>query len=542
MFRIMVYETYRLFILENTPRMLTQLDRDKDSPTYGSFDRDFWHYKIRDFSSIVLQQGCLSLARLYSNNFEGNIYFKNEKICNWAVGAVDFWQRVQLSDGSFNEYYPFEHGYPPTVFSLYSVSETCRLLNIVNPDVTEAILRSCKFISKLRSHGALNQDIAAIAAMYSAYLLTREKWILNQLNENIRNIFSLQTGDGYFPEYGGADIGYLSVSLACLAEYYTLSGNENVIRPLEKILDFIQYFVHPDGSIGGEYGSRNTEYFMPAGLEILATRIPLAGVIADKIFKNPPIFHHSIDDRYLNHFILPSYINALIFYKKRNNNNIALPYESKFHKYFKNADLFINSSEKYYSILSTSKGGLLKIFKKDEKDKELACDCGYRIKDDDNIYVTNWIDSSQAVNVEDNRIKINGHFHQARFLEPTPLKHIGLRIASFSMGHRLIPMLKDQLIKGNKKTDILFNREVIFKDDSIEINDSIDSQKKIKELSFADRYSLRYVPSSKFFNQNELKPHLSKTFKNFNEIEINKIIDLNTENVCFSFKIKNNPK
>ena len=101
----------------------------------------------------------------------------------------------------------------------------------------------------------MNQDIAAILAMYSAYLVTKEKWILDQLQENLKYILSLQTEDGYFPEYGGADIGYLSVSLACLAEYHALSGDETVIRALENILGFIQFFVHPDGSTGGEYGS-----------------------------------------------------------------------------------------------------------------------------------------------------------------------------------------------------------------------------------------------------------------------------------------------
>jgi len=537
MFLNMVYETYRSFVLENIPRMLTQLDRDKDSPTYGSFDRDFWHYKIRDFSSMVLQQGSLSLARIYLNNFQDNIYFKNKKIYDLALGSVYFWQNVQLRDGSFNEYYPFEHGYPPTVFSLYSVSETCRLLNIVNSDVIEALIRSCTFISKPRSHGAVNQDIAAILAMYSAYMVTQEKWILDQLRENLKNILSLQTVDGYFPEYGGADIGYLSVSLACLAEYHVLSGDETVIRPLENILNFIQFFVHPDGSTGGEYGSRNTEYFMPGGLEMLAPRFPLAGAIADKIYKKSPQFHHSIDDRYLNHFILPSYINALIYYKERTK-NVSLPYESSINKYFKDSDLFIYSSEKYYSILSISKGGVLKVFKTDEKNNEIACDCGYRIKDNDNIYVTNWIDSCRAQNIEDNHIKVHGFFNKAGFLESTPLKHIGLRIASFSMGHRLIPVLKEQLIKGNRKTDILFNREIIFNEDTIGINDLITSQKNIKEMSLADRYSLRYVPPSKFFNTNELMPHLTKTFENFREIEINKIVDLNSEHTSFTFKIK----
>ncbi len=38
------------------PRILTQLDRDPTSSTYGCADRNWWHYKIRDFPSIILQQ------------------------------------------------------------------------------------------------------------------------------------------------------------------------------------------------------------------------------------------------------------------------------------------------------------------------------------------------------------------------------------------------------------------------------------------------------------------------------------------------------
>ncbi|HJP53402.1 MAG TPA: hypothetical protein QF556_01655, partial [Rhodospirillales bacterium] len=42
-------------------RVLTQMDRDPDSPTFGCFDRNHWHYKMRDFASAVLQQGLFTL-------------------------------------------------------------------------------------------------------------------------------------------------------------------------------------------------------------------------------------------------------------------------------------------------------------------------------------------------------------------------------------------------------------------------------------------------------------------------------------------------
>ena len=37
---------------------------------------------------------------------------------------------------------------------------------------------------------------------------------------------------------------------------------------------FTSYFVHPDGSFGGEYGSRNTYSFFPHGFELIAKWFP----------------------------------------------------------------------------------------------------------------------------------------------------------------------------------------------------------------------------------------------------------------------------
>ena len=42
------------------------------------------------------------------------------------------------------------------------------------------------------------------------------------------------------------------------------------IRIFKIINEFIKNFIHPDGSIGGEYESRDTTFFFPAAYEILS--------------------------------------------------------------------------------------------------------------------------------------------------------------------------------------------------------------------------------------------------------------------------------
>ena len=277
---------YKNIVLSTIPRILSNLDRDTDSPTYGCFDRNYWHYKMSNFASAILQQGCLTLALLHSNNFEGNIYYKKENVKQLAVAAIDFWSKIQLKDGSFNEYWYNEHGFPPTAFSLYAVVESCKLLNCRDQNVLESVRKAADFLIKNPEREALNQEIGSMTAIYNAYLLTKDDRLKAGAEEKFNRLLKQQKEEGWFSEYGGADVGYLTVSLNYMALFYKLSGREEALDSCNKIIDFLQYFVHPDGTTGGEYGTRNTEYFLPAGFEIMSQFYPLASKIVEKLLSN----------------------------------------------------------------------------------------------------------------------------------------------------------------------------------------------------------------------------------------------------------------
>ncbi len=60
---------YREILTRSLPRLLSLLDRDPFSPTFGCFDRPFWHYKTcTDFPSAIYQQGLLPLVLLYKHD------------------------------------------------------------------------------------------------------------------------------------------------------------------------------------------------------------------------------------------------------------------------------------------------------------------------------------------------------------------------------------------------------------------------------------------------------------------------------------------
>ena len=51
-----IQEKCRLLAAQTLPRILSQIGRDENVPDYGCCDRNHHHYKIRDFSSIIIQQ------------------------------------------------------------------------------------------------------------------------------------------------------------------------------------------------------------------------------------------------------------------------------------------------------------------------------------------------------------------------------------------------------------------------------------------------------------------------------------------------------
>ena len=75
---------YKEIILNSIPRLFSLLDRNKFSPTYGCFDRNFWHYKtVTDYPSAIFQQPVLTLSLLYKNNFKGNVYYNRPEILDY---------------------------------------------------------------------------------------------------------------------------------------------------------------------------------------------------------------------------------------------------------------------------------------------------------------------------------------------------------------------------------------------------------------------------------------------------------------------------
>ncbi|HRQ74037.1 MAG TPA: hypothetical protein PLU35_13505, partial [Phycisphaerales bacterium] len=81
-------DRYVELALPYIPRLLQLIDRNPYSPTYGSFDRAFWHYRTMDFPCGMAQEMALPLALVYARRYPGNRFFGEERVRELAESAV----------------------------------------------------------------------------------------------------------------------------------------------------------------------------------------------------------------------------------------------------------------------------------------------------------------------------------------------------------------------------------------------------------------------------------------------------------------------
>ncbi|MDD4294674.1 MAG: hypothetical protein PHP69_04090 [Candidatus Omnitrophica bacterium] len=500
---------YNKYVLHMLGEILTNLDRDPDSPTYGSFDRNFWHYKIRDFSSAILQQSVLSLALAYSVDFKGNCYYKKDIIKQYAIAGIRYWAKIQKRGGYFQEYWACERSIPATAFSLYAVCEACDVLKIDVKFLTGSIKKAVNFLLTNVEAEALNQEIASAAAvMYSGRILNDGN-MKNTARCKMDDVLKKQSPDGFFGEYGGADVGYLTVSLDFLARYYECCKDEKILSVIDKVINFIKYFVHPDGSFGGEYCTRNTEYFLPYGFEYAKKVNDSAPAIIERLMRyvnEKDFLNASIDERYVLHYTASSFLKAIKIYDSKAN-CAKLPCDTRFDKYFNDSMLYVKSTDNFYFLCSFMKAGVFKVMNKNNF--RMYTDTGYRLYKKNRIYTAEW-PHNNIFTIEGDEVTVNAFYCLRKFITQTPLKQTLLKVLSFIFGRAVIHIAKKMLIYGNKKNriDATLMRQIRFTDANIFVKDIINVGHSGLFAGLTNGLSMRHTASSKFFQINSLENYL----------------------------------
>lgn len=503
-------DVYLKAVIREMPRLLGNLCRVPSMKTYGCFDRDYWNYAAYGTPLTRKQEGALTLSLAYLIEHPYNPYYKKDILVEWIKAGIDFWSSLQLKTGAFNDLYPNEHAHVSTSFTSYAVSESMLLLK----DICEvedkhlaALRKAAKWLEKKFDKEVLNHDAGATIFFYNLYLLTGDGKYKNLALERTYYIGRQQDREGWFPEYGGPDIGYLSLSISYLAKYYQKSKDGKALKITDKALDFISYFIHPDGSSGGEYASRNTEYLLPDGFAILSPVNKIARAIDFKLQKSLDsgsfVGPASLDDKFLL-FNGYDYLQAYLDSTSTGSDDGILPYHHEQEKYFENAGLCFSSSRYYYIILNKNKGGNFYINFKTNGDN--LRDAGLLLKAKNGNYTSgNLLNNEATIRKEEIIVK-------SRMVKPfdnriTEFKNIIFRFFQLTFGRFekisffVKEFLRKKIIARIKVSNISFTRTLKFNTDGIVVRDVILGAKDIVDIEYSPNLDTIYGECARFFHK-----------------------------------------
>lgn len=462
--------------LAQIPKLLTLLDRNPHSPTYGCFDRNFWHYKIIDFPSGMAQEFVWPLALAYDTDIPDNPFYQQQVIRDWVTAGILYAAQSAHQDGSCDDYFPYERASGAAAFSLLACTESYTLLKLDNSSALRFFTRRADWLAKHHESGQLtnHQALIVLCLELLSRLLQTSKWE-RAIAQRLERVLSWQSPEGWFPEYEGCDPGYHTLTISCLARIYQLKPDVRLKEALIKAVELAAHFLHPDGSYGGEYTSRNTYNFFPHGFELVGRWMPEALSINDGFLtglaKNlAPCY---ADDHIIGHhtwnyllawrdFVADRPVpmprptgrlwlkEAKILIERRQ--NTVFPGESSPGK---------NSTELY---LALNKGGVFKLF----HDQQLiASDTQISLQVRDKGKVRNCVAHLVAgyqINLSEDEITIKGQLGWAKQKQMTPLNLLILRIVMLTFG-RFFPnlirkLLQTMLITGKKNAPFRFIRQL----------------------------------------------------------------------------------
>ena len=501
----MVSDNLRQVLSAALPRILTQCCRDPNSPAFGCFDRNFWHYRMRDFSSIILQQGGYAVLEAQKALPGGPVPEDFARAV--AAGACRFWNRRATRHGAFEEYYPWEQGYPPLAFSALAVAKLAAGGVVPPADVLPGMRVAARQLLARFEAEATNQQVAGLAAL---------AWIRRVFPDLVPDAgfaaqkaktLARQHGEGWFWEYDGPDAGYLSVTMDCLWDLFDATGDADFRVSCDRALGFLDAAVGAPGAGLGMLNARNTDYVVPYGIaRYLNDGTPAqraeAARLLDVLYAgagSPGHFFAAVDDRYWCHYIGHSVARAVLELDKAaaapSPDPAALPAPLRdlpgcgyFFRDLPGGGVLAVAARKGGAVRLTGPGGAF------------ALDFGWIVEAGKKQYVSHWWSKDWTVSSGGNVWTVRGPLVPHREMDSTPFKHFGLRVVSFLFGKSVIGLLKNVLIFKKTKSPCAFERTISVSDGTVRIEDRIAGLTGSETVLPAPRASKRHVASADSFH------------------------------------------
>ena len=499
-------------------RLLSQLNRDPATPTYGCFDRRYWSWKLVDFPESTFQRNIHPLCWFMDQPEAAG----SENLVEFIRAGFLYTINIQHKDGSFDQAYPNEHSYGATAFLLPDlIAAYQKIEEGFLPDervfIENRLMRSADFLYKAAElHGFIANHLAGAAlALIKSYQLFGEKKYKSASDNIVDIIIENQSDEGWFQEYDGADPGYQTLCMYYLAQIFTLRHSDKLHNALERSLQFLQFFIHPDGTFGGEYGSRRTEIYYPGGISILSQEFPVAAkmhtIMKESIRTGNTVNLIDIDMGNLAP-LLSNYITAASIVEP-SSETYSLPKKQKeFTRVFKSAGLAIIATPVYYAVLGISNGGVLKVFNK-KTNTLVYDDCGLLGETSNGQkFSTQITDLNNPIIRNGNIFETSSTFKKIPSQFPTPFNYLILRIANLTLmrcrflNEAAKKMFVKLLINKNSSIPLRRIRQIEFRQNTIHIADKIEKTGpiQIKTLLYENKFSAIHMASARYFTPSQL--------------------------------------
>jgi hypothetical protein len=501
-------------------RILASVDRNPFGPSYGCCDRQYWHYRTAAFPSEMYQEAALPLALAYTRPYPGSDWFGEARLAETAIAILRFSARSAHDDGSCDDYYPNERALGAAVFSLQAATETYRLLGLDDAELLRFFVRRAEWIAKHDESGRLtNHHALSALALWRTAKLTGRDDLRQAAIERLERVLAWQSPEGWFPEYEGADPGYQTVTVDCLAKFHAEPGFEWLAEPLRRAVAFCRWFQHPDDSYAGCYGSRGTRHFYPHGMELLADDNTDAAALADGHLRalargTAAGFD---DDRMYVHRVA----NLLEAYDRRCERHVVGRRIAKSvgrQKSFHSAGLYVRRDAVSHTIVSTARGGVFR----HSAGATTTVDAGLVVEfEDGRVAVSQTHDLSTAVEIFGigdteviREITTTRMLDFVRFERATPLKQAALHLLMGALGKwgrtTIRQFLQRRVIAGGVSAPIRMKRTFEFANGEgfhdgskrlrvTDVFELTDPKARVKRLAFASDLQAAYTAAAESY-------------------------------------------
>lgn len=498
--------------LAQIPKILTLLDRNPHSPTYGCFDRTFWQYKVIDFPAGMSQEFVYPLALAYHCDLPDNIFYHQPMVKEWVEAGIMYAAKTSHANGSCDDYFPYERAAGAAAFSLLASVESYTLMGLDNSAALDFFALRADWLAGHQESGRLtnHQALIVLCLELLGNLLQTDRWQKSK-SARLEQVLSWQNSEGWFIEYEGCDPGYHTLTISCLARLYELNPSEKLKQAIASAVELAAQFVHPDGSYGGEYTSRNTYNFFPHGFELVGKWLPSALNINDRFLQGLANGLGSCygDDRIIGHHTW----NYLLAWRDFVDARPPLQPRPQGRYHLQQGGILIERRGNTELYLASNKGGVFKLF----RDRQLvASDTQFSllVRQDKKLKnaVGHLVDDYQVI-LEEDRMTISGSLGWAKQKQMNPYNLIALRLVMLSFG-RFFPnlirrILQKILITGKATAPYTFSRQFCWQSDRLIVEDTLNAKSSWENVVSADiggdRTSI-YVVMSRTFQPGQLQP------------------------------------